>query len=211
MRASIAFSALVLGVASVSQLASAATFTGTLTQALAKLSVAAEVRTGYDRDLFPLWIDEDGDGCNTREEVLIDEAVTAPTVGSSCAITGGKWFSYYDAKYFTDKADLDIDHLVPLAEAWDSGARSWTTAKRQKYANDLGDYRALVAVSASTNRSKGDKDPAEWVPDNGLCRYIAEWLAVKIRWSLTIDSAEKSALSSYISGCPATTITVATA
>ena len=66
------------------------------------------------------------------------------------------------------------DHLIPLAEAWDSGARTWTTAKRQWFANDLGDARPLVAVTDDVNQAKGDRDPAQWMPTLERCRYVAE-------------------------------------
>ncbi len=103
----------------------------------------------------------------------------------------------------------DVD-LVPLAEAWGSGASTWTTARRQAYANDLGDYRTLVGVTDSVNQSKSDQDPATWLPTYDKCRYVAEWVAVKIRWGLSADSAEKSVLNSYASSC-SNTITVTTA
>ena len=188
----------------------AATYSAPLRTAVSSLTVATEVRTGYSRALFPHWIDADGDGCNTRYEVLIAEATTKPTVSSSCALTGGRWYSYYNNTYYTVTSDLDIDHMVPLAEAWDSGARSWTTSKRQSYANDLTESRALVAVKDSVNQSKSDQDPAEWMPtySAATCRYIQEWVAVKKRWALTVDSAEKSALTSYAAGCTNVTITV---
>lgn len=192
--------------------ASAATISQPLRTMIANLPVATEVRTGYSRDLFPHWIDADGDGCNTRYEVLIAEAVTAPSVGSGCTLSGGRWYSYYDGAYWTAPADLDIDHFVPLAEAWDSGARNWTTAQRQSFANDLGDGRSLVAVTDNVNQAKGDKDPAEWMPplSSVRCRYIGEWAAVKTRWGLSVDSAEKSALTSMANSCSNVTITVTT-
>lgn len=192
--------------------ANAATVSKPLRTMVADLPVATEVRTGYSRSLFPLWVDADGDGCNTRYEVLIAEAVTAPTVGSGCSLTGGRWYSYYDGAYWTATSDVDIDHMVPLAEAWDSGARNWTTAKRQSYANDLGDDRPLVGVTDNVNQAKSDQDPAEWMPPlSGVhCRYIGEWVAVKTRWGLTVDSAEKSALTSYANACTNVTLTVQT-
>jgi hypothetical protein len=192
--------------------ASAATISQPLRTMIANLPVATEVRTGYSRDLFPHWIDADGDGCNTRYEVLIAEAVTAPTVGSGCALSGGRWYSYYDGLFWTAPSDLDIDHFVPLAEAWDSGARNWTTAQRQAFANDLGDARSLAAVTDNVNQAKGDKDPAEWMPplSSVHCRYIGEWAAVKTRWGLTVDSSEKSALTSFANSCSNVTITVTT-
>lgn len=186
----------------------AATYSAPLSQAIADLPVAAESRTGYSRDLFHHWIDADGDGCDTRDEVLISEADDPPTVGSGCSISGGRWYSYYEGVSQYDASDIDIDHLVPLAEAWDSGAGSWSSSTREAYANDLGDYRTLVGVSASENRSKGDRDIAEWLPPQQQCRYLREWVAVKHRWRLTVDSTEKSAMSSLASGCTDSTITV---
>ncbi|MGW4466887.1 HNH endonuclease family protein [Micromonospora sp. NPDC004704] len=195
----------VLGLANPAQ---AATVSQPLRTMVANLPVASEIRTGYNRDLFPHWIDADGDGCNTRYEVLIAEATTNPSVGSGCSLTGGRWFSYYDGAYWTNPSDLDIDHMVALAEAWDSGARSWTTSRRQSYANDMGDVRALVAVTDNVNQSKGDQDPASWVPTRELCRYIGEWVAVKTRWRLTVDTAEKNALTSRAASCSNITLTV---
>jgi hypothetical protein len=178
--------------------------------AVASLTVTTEVHTGYNRSLFPLWIDADGDGCNTRYEVLIAEATTKPAVGWGCLLSGGRWYSYYDNAYYTLTSDLDIDHMVPLAEAWDSGARNWTTSRRQSYANDLGDSRPLVAVRDRVNQAKGDQDPARWMPSysGATCRYIQEWVATKIRWRLTVDSAEKSALTRYANSCANVTVTV---
>ena len=128
--------------------------------------------------------------------MLIAEATTAPSVGSGCTLPGGRWYSYYDNVYWTVPADLDIDHFVPLAEAWDSGARNWTTAQRRAFANDLGDARDLVAVTDNVNQAKGDQDPATWIPSYtaGRCRYVREWLAAKLRWRLTVDTAEKNRL-----------------
>jgi hypothetical protein len=193
--------------------AHAATITKPLRTLIADLPVASEIRTGYNRDLFPHWIDADGDGCNTRYEVLIAESTTTPTVGSGCTLTRTRWVSYYDGATWTAPADVDIDHVVALAEAWDSGARTWTTSVRQAFANDLGDSRSLIAVTDNVNQSKGDKDPAEWTPPltSARCRFIGEWAAVKTRWGLTVDSAEKSALTSYASSCTNVTITVNTA
>jgi hypothetical protein len=215
MRRSLALAA-ALGVAATllyASPASAATVSKPLRTMIADLPVATEIRTGYDRDLFPHWIDADSDGCNTRYEVLIAEAVTSPSVGSGCSLSGGRWYSYYDGAYWTATSDVAIDHFVPLAEAWDSGARTWTTTRRRSFANDLGDGRSLVAVTDNVNQSKSDQDPDEWMPplSSVRCRYITEWAAVKTRWGLTVDTAEKSALTSYAASCTNTTVTVTTA
>jgi hypothetical protein len=85
--------------------------------ALAALTVADEDRTGYTRDKFKHWTDADKNGCNTRAEVLLEEAVTTPEVGPKCALHGGSWYSPYDDRHFDSASQLDVDHLVPLAEA----------------------------------------------------------------------------------------------
>ena len=188
--------------------AHADTYSAPLQTAIADLPVATEVRTGYSRDEFQHWIDADGDGCNTRNEVLIAEADDPVTVGGGCSLSGGRWFSYYDRVSWTQTSDVDIDHLVPLAEAWDSGARTWSDATRRDFANDLGDYRTLVGVTDDVNQAKGDQDIAQWLPTYDKCRYLGEFVAVKLRWRLTVDSGEKAAMSSLASSCSNVTITV---
>ena len=193
--------------------AGAANYSKRLRTAISELPVQGEVRTGYDRSKFQHWIDADHDGCDTREEVLIAEAKVAPHVGAGCSISGGKWYSYYDEKYWTTASRIDIDHVVALAEAWDSGARSWTATQRKAYANDLGDGRTLVGVTDTVNAAKGDKDPTAWLPPKAAerCHYIGSWVAVKIRWKLKVDQAEKNKLRSLANACPNVTITVARA
>ncbi|MER6162974.1 HNH endonuclease family protein [Streptomyces sp. NPDC001868] len=178
--------------------------------ALAALTVQDEDRTGYERTKFRHWIDADRDGCSTRNEVLLEEALTAPTQGINCQLTGGTWYSPYDDTHFDQARALDIDHLVPLAESWDSGASTWTPAERQAYANDLDDPRALIAVSATSNRSKADQDPTTWQPPatDYRCTYATDWTAIKTRWSLAIDPAEQAALAEALNNCPNVAIEV---
>jgi hypothetical protein len=166
-----------------------------------QLVVAEDKTTGYSRNLFKHWIDADKDGCNTRAEVLIQEAITKPKVGTKCKLTGGKWLSAYDGKTLTNASQLDVDHMVPLAEAWRSGAWKWTSAQRQSFANDLENSEALIAVTASTNRSKGDKDPSLWMPAKDQCVYIQNWISIKIKYSLTADPQEAEKLNSLVSTC----------
>ncbi|MER7705919.1 HNH endonuclease family protein [Kitasatospora sp. NPDC097605] len=167
---------------------------------LATLAVAAESHTTtYDRALFPHWITISGT-CNTRETVLKRDGGNVVT-DSSCASVSGSWFSVYDNVTTTSASSFDIDHLVPLAEAWRSGAWAWTTTQRQAFANDL-TRPQLVAVSASSNRSKGDQDPSTWLPQASYrCTYARAWVQVKYYYGLSVDSAEKSALSSILNGC----------
>lgn len=175
-----------------------------LPELLAMLEVAAEIPVGYDRALFPLWLDADGDGCDTRREVLIDEAVAPPSIGPGCRLSGGRWVSLYDGIVTTDPRTFDIDHVVALAEAWDSGASRWSRDRRTQFANDLDVDWALVAVSAASNRQKSDLDPARWLPSRSgaRCEFLAMWLAVKVRWSLSADPIEQGAIRQQISDCP---------
>jgi len=176
-----------------------------LRRAVTNLPVAAETRRGYDRDKFRHWIDANNDCQDTRDEVLDGEVWTEV---SGREITTGEWKSYYDGEVWTDSSDVDIDHLVPLAEAWDSGARRWTAGTRTRYANDLRDPRPLVAVTDNVNQSKSDQDPAEWMPELGKCRYLREWVAVKIRWRLTVNRPEKQELRDRAANCKNTFVTV---
>lgn len=164
------------------------------------LPVGKEARDGYSRDLFRLWSDLDGDGCDTREQVLIDERSAGTVVG--CRVVNGTWVSAYDGVVTTDSSRFDIDHVVPLAEAWDSGAWNWSASRRERFANDTGYGGSLIAVSASSNRAKGDRDPAEWMPARGRCAYAKTWIAVKYRWRLAVDAAEKAALRQILANCP---------
>ncbi|HEX4814917.1 MAG TPA: HNH endonuclease family protein [Nonomuraea sp.] len=174
-----------------------------LRQAVADLTVAEEARAGYKRTGFRHWTDSDADGCSARNEVLISEAIDKPQEGDRCQLTGGAWYSYYDDVVVNEASKLDVDHLVPLAEAWDSGASGWDAAKREQYANYLDRPEHLVAVTARSNRQKADKDPAQWLPiEQVRCRYVAEWVAVKRHWQLSVDTAEKAKLVEIAQGCP---------
>ena len=166
-----------------------------------QLFLAEDKNTGYKRSAFKHWIDADKNGCNTRAEVLIAEAIEKPMIGPKCKLTGGKWLSAYDGKIITNASQLDIDHLVPLAEAWRSGAWKWTAAQRQAFANDLDNQETLIAVTLSTNRSKGDKDPSLWMPAKDQCVYIQNWVSIKTKYSLTVDSLESEAINSLLGTC----------
>ncbi|WP_211192951.1 HNH endonuclease family protein [Actinoplanes sp. TBRC 11911] len=165
---------------------------------LAGLTVAAEGSTsGYSRDLFPHWITQSG-ACDTRETVLKRDGSGVVT-NSSCAATSGSWYSPYDGATWTAASDVDIDHMVPLAEAWKSGASAWTTAKRQQFANDL-TRPQLIAVTDNVNQSKGDQDPSTWQPSRTAyrCTYAKAWIHVKAYWGLKLQSAEKTALTGML-------------
>ncbi|KAJ5318189.1 hypothetical protein PENANT_c052G05517 [Penicillium antarcticum] len=167
---------------------------------LASLTVAAQgSQSGYSRDLFPHWITQDG--CNTRETVLKRDGLNVVT-SSSCAATSGSWYSPYDGATWTAASDVDIDHLVPLSNAWKSGASGWTTADRRAFANDLVNPQ-LLAVTDSVNSQKGDDGPEVWKPSLASyhCTYAEMWVKVKSVYKLTITSAEKVALTDMLDTC----------
>ena len=156
--------------------------------------------SGYSRDRFPHWSSQ-GDGCDTRDVVLKRDGESVLT-DDSCKITQGSWLSVYDGKLVSDPQDLDIDHMVPLANAWRTGAKDWTDEKRGQFANDLTNPQ-LLAVTIGTNRSKGDQDPSEWKPPRHgyWCVYAQRWVAVKTYWKLSVTAQEKAALQNMLGTC----------
>ncbi|MET8758199.1 HNH endonuclease family protein [Lentzea sp. NPDC004782] len=176
----------------------------TLTEArahLAALTVKDEGSSaGYSRDLFPHWITYSGT-CNTREYVLWRDG-TNVVRDSSCAAVSGSWYSPYDGATWTAASDVDIDHIVPLSEAWKSGASSWTTAQRQAFANDT-TRTQLIAVTDNVNQAKGDKDPAAWKPPlrSYWCTYAKMWVYTKDYYHLTLQLSEKTALTEMLGTC----------
>ncbi len=168
---------------------------------LGRLTVAAERgAASYDREEFADWYDADGDGCDTRQEVLIAESRTRTEPAGSCPVSRGTWFSYYDGLTWSDPGDVDVDHVVALAEAWRSGARRWREGERRRFANDLRFGASLQAVTDNVNSSKGDRDPAEWLPSRARCKYAIRWVQVKYRWRLRINHAERAALGRILDG-----------
>lgn len=157
------------------------------------ITVAAEANAdSYDRERFGGWVDADGDGCDTRCEVLESEQRQ-----------DGTWYSPYDDYTTQDPSELEVDHMVPLAEAWRSGASEWDDAHREAFANDLAHDEALLAVTVAINRSKGGRDPGEWQPPNtaAWCDYARDWASVKRKWGLTIDGFEARALLNMTARC----------
>jgi len=176
-----------------------------LKAALGRLKVQPEYSSGYSRSKFGSdWIDADGDGEDTRAEVLIEESEVLVTKSQGVVRTG-KWISLYDNLTWTVATDVDIDHVVALKEAWESGAYRWSALRRLAFANDLGVSWSLRAVTDNVNSSKGDRDPASWLPPHraSTCTYLVGWVGVKLRWGLSVDATEKSAISSAWSatGC----------
>ncbi|KAL4882263.1 hypothetical protein BJY04DRAFT_217585 [Aspergillus karnatakaensis] len=164
------------------------------------LTVGTGASSGYDRDLFNHWINQ-GDGCNTRELVLVRDGTNVQT-DSACRSTSGSWYSEYDGDTWTQASDVDIDHVVPLANAWRSGASDWTDDEREAFANDLS-IPQLIAVTDNVNQAKSDAGPEEWLPPltSYHCTYGRMWINVKYTYGLMVNSAEKSALQDLLATC----------
>jgi hypothetical protein len=168
---------------------------------LAGLTIATpHSMAGYSRAKFPHWITQHGT-CDTREVVLQRDG-RGVTTDAQCRAVSGTWVSDYDGKTFTSASQLDIDHVVPLANAWRSGADTWTTPQRQRFANDLTDPQ-LIAVSASSNRAKGDQDPSTWKPPlaSYWCTYARMWTHIKHLYALNVTQPEETTLQTMLDTC----------
>jgi hypothetical protein len=155
---------------------------------------------GYSRERFPHW--EERDGCDAREAVLRRDGEDVSVEDGTCEVRDGTWHSPFDGEELTDPGDVDIDHMVPLANAWRTGASEWADEQRAEFANDL-DRPELIAVSAESNRAKGDQDPSQWrPPERGYwCQYAHDWVVVKHHWELSVTAAEKDALEDMLRTC----------
>ena len=159
----------------------------------------------YDRDDWKHWIDEDKDCQNTRHEVLIEESSKAVTFKSDkqCQVATGEWLAPFTGNTVTDGTKLDVDHMVPLKNAHDSGGWAWDKDKKAAYANAMGYADHLIAVTASANRKKGARGPEEWKPANQdyWCDYAIDWVQIKVEWELSATKAEWVALQEMLKAC----------
>jgi len=171
-------------------------------EALATLNVTPESPANYRRALFGGWADADGNGCNTRAEVLIRQSAKPTTSSGRCTIRTGEWVSIYDGVTSTQARAFEIDHVVAVAEAWRSGANTWTPERRREFYNDLNEG-ALIAVSQRSNRQKSDSDPSDWLPTQNGCTYLVYYISTKYRWGLSVDPAEKQSIEQGLNACPA--------
>lgn len=185
--------------------------TGTAADAEAELPTlpvrAKDSMDGYSRDLFPHWRDAStwgwpvapNNSCNARNAALYRDGENV-TMSSTCTNLQGTWVDPYGAGKYDAASDIDIDHVVPLGDAYATGAAAWDTTKRTQYAND-----PLVLISAddSLNQSKGDDDPSQWKPPNtaAYCLYATRWVLIKDKYGLWVTSSEKSALNSMLATC----------
>ena len=166
---------------------------------------------GYSRDEFPHWASEpvsygwtEPDGsCDVRDAALIRDG-EGVEIDGDCSITAGTWLDPYTGQTLTDSSEVDIDHVVPLANAWRSGASSagWSTADREAYANDP---EVLLSADDAANQTKGDKGPEAWKPPNRdyWCEYARRWIWIKSDWQLTINAAEGTSLNEMLATCKA--------
>ncbi|PLS29152.1 HNH endonuclease family protein [Bifidobacterium parmae] len=187
--------------------------TGQAADVLATLAVDDDPNaSGYSRDAFGYReTDDDGNGCDIREDVLArdlkDVTFKGATGRYACTVASGTLDDPYTGKTIrftrgaTTSAAVQIDHVVALENAWQSGAREWDTAKRYRYGNDP--YN-LLAVDGPANQEKGSASAAYWLPTNGAyrCDYVARQIGVKSKYGLTVTSAEKDAMLAVLHTCP---------
>ena len=157
----------------------------------------------YDRSTWKHWNDEDNDCINARHEVLIEESTTPIGMDGNCRVATGQWFGVYTGEQFSNPSNLDVDHMVPLKNAHDSGGWAWSASKKEEFANYLTFANHLLAVSASANRSKGSSGPEFWKPTriDYWCQYGTDWAEIKATWALTVTSLEKAALVDLVNNC----------
>ena len=159
----------------------------------------------YDRGDWRHWTDEDGDCQDARQEALIAENVGELRFKDSdrCRVAAGVWIAPFTGKRVTDPGDLDVDHMVPLANAHRSGGWAWSPERKRDYANNLDYPGHLVAVTSGANRSKGAKGPEEWRPQQRSywCAYATDWIAIKSQWRLTTTRSERAALERMLQTC----------
>ena len=162
--------------------------------------------SGYSRERFPHWSKASDFGwdppqasCDAREAALIRDGEDVK-VGSGCKVTSGTWLDPYTGKTYTKPSDIDTDHVVPLANAWRSGASSWDDRRRERYANDPD---VLLSVEDKANQSKGDKGPEAWKPPNEAewCDYAVRWTQIKAKYDLSVNEQEKAALEQMLATC----------
>ncbi|WP_420882660.1 HNH endonuclease family protein [Streptomyces noursei] len=181
---------------------------GSALRTLDSLAVKRQgTKDGYARDRFgSAWADTDGNGCGTRDDILKrDLRGTAYRDAKSCVVVSGNLpkdpYTGKSLRYQRGRSTVDIDHVVALSDAWQTGARQWPARKRVALANDP---LNLIAVEASANRSKSDGDAADWLPPYAgyRCTYVARQVAVKKKYGLWVTRAEKDAMAKVLNSCP---------
>jgi hypothetical protein len=174
---------------------------------LAHLFVAPARGSGYRRtaQFGPAWVlDADHNGCRQRDDVLRRDLTGIRTSGR-CIVVAGTLSDPYTGTSVrfakADAAEVQVDHVYPLGLAWRHGAASWPQQRRVEFANDLAN---LLATSADANNTKSDHGPGEWLPPNHgfWCAYAVRYIALAARYTLSISTADRTALSTALSTCP---------
>ena len=162
-------------------------------------------KTGYSRSQFPHWSDPDRNGCDARNDTLKRDliAVIYKSGTRDCKVVGGQLTDPFSGKiiiFSPSKVVIDIDHVVSLSNAWQTGAAYFDKSTRLAFANDP---LNLLAVDAKLNRQKGDGDAATWLPPNKefRCEYVARQVAVKVKYQLWVTEPEKAAIVKILSSC----------
>ncbi|MDR2348931.1 MAG: HNH endonuclease family protein [Bifidobacteriaceae bacterium] len=165
----------------------------------------ADAAPKYEREEFLPggWADLDGDGCYTRNEILRRDLAEVVFEDGWCKVASGLLRDpYTGAEIAFDKAEstttVQIDHVIPLAQAWRAGAWAWTKEERKAFANDPAE---LLAVAGAANQSKGDSGPAEWLPDQGRCDYAQAYATVAGKYRIGIGQTDRDTLRQILSNC----------
>ena len=165
-------------------------------------------KTGYDRDQFgSAWTDVNGNGCDTRNDILARDLTQTSIDGDGCTVRTGLLAGPYSRAWIPfvrgedTSALVQVDHVVALSDAWQKGAQQLSAAQRERFANDP---LNLLAVDGGLNQQKGDGDAATWLPPNRefWCPYVARQVAVKARYDLWVTSAERDAIARILTSCP---------
>ena len=162
-------------------------------------------KTGYTRSQFPHWSDPDRNGCDARNDTLKRDLtqISFKSGTRDCKVLTGQLLDPFSGKVITfssTKSNIDIDHVVALSNAWQTGAAYFDKTKRQQIANDP---LNLLAVDFSLNRQKGDGDAATWLPPlkSYRCDYVARQIAVKAKYGLWVTQPEKGAIIKLLEKC----------
>jgi hypothetical protein len=164
-------------------------------------------KTGYSREKFSHWRDPDRNGCDARNDILKRDLtmVVFKSGTDNCKVVAGKLLDPFSNKEIIfdlsqSSSNIDIDHVVALSNAWQTGAFNLTTLQRTNFANDP---LNLIAVDFRLNRQKGDGDAATWLPPykSYRCTYVTRQVSVKAKYKLWVTTPEKAAIAKLLQGC----------
>ncbi|MEU7292436.1 HNH endonuclease family protein [Streptomyces exfoliatus] len=180
---------------------------GTALAAVDTLTVKGRApKTGYEREKFGrAWVDVDGNGCGTRDDILKRDLDRVRFSDGHCKVASGTLaddpYTGTSVAFVRGRSKVDIDHVVALSDAWQKGAQKWDPGTRRRFANDP---LNLLAVDSATNRRKSDGDAATWLPPNKAyrCPYVARQIAVKQKYGVWVTRGERDAMKRVLDTCP---------